>query len=60
MNGARRTRIPAKAMYSFTLVAVMAFAIVAHAQSAKKISGSMFRRMPMLKRLATSITKSWA
>lgn len=38
MSSARRTRIPAKAMYAVTLVVAMTFAVFAHAQSAKKIN----------------------
>ncbi len=40
MSGTRRTRIPAKSLYGFTLIAAMAFSIFAHAQSVKKISSS--------------------
>jgi Lipocalin-like domain len=40
MNSARRTRIPAKTTYAFTLVVAMALSIFAQAQSAKKINGS--------------------
>jgi hypothetical protein len=40
MSSARRTRIPAKAMYAVTLVVVMAFSIFAPAQCVKKTSSS--------------------
>jgi hypothetical protein len=40
MSRARRTRVPAKAMYAVTLVVAMTFANFAHAQSNKNINRS--------------------
>jgi len=40
MSSAGRTRIPGKAMYAVALVVAMTCPIFAHAQAAKKISGS--------------------
>ena len=39
MSGARRTGIPAKAIYGITFVAAIPFAINAQAQSAEKVDG---------------------